>query len=100
RRENATSNTCTSQALVALMSTIHLTWLGPKGLREMAEQCYHKAHYLATRIATVPGYGVVSKDFFNEFVVRCAMPPAALGQRLLAAGIMGGLDVSDQIDSG
>ena len=101
RRERATSNICTSQALVALAATVHLASLGPRGLREVAELCYHKAHYLAERIAALPGYSLpLPGVFFHEFVVRCPAAPGEVNRRLLEAGILGGLDVSDQIDNG
>ncbi len=101
RRERATSNICTSQALVALMNTIYLAALGPHGLREVAEQCYHKAHYLAAHLAKLPGYTLPLKgEFFHEFVVRCPEDPPAVNRRLLDAGIMGGLDVSEWIENG
>lgn len=101
RRERATSNICTSQALVALMNTIYLAWMGPQGLREVAEESFHKAHYLAGRLAKLPGYSFPLKgEFFNEFVVRCPIPPAGLRLRLLEAGIMGGLDVSEWVENG
>jgi glycine dehydrogenase subunit 1 len=71
RRERATSNICTNQALCALAAAIHLAALGPKGLRQLAELCYHKAHYAAGRIDDLDSYQVVGdKPFFKEFVVR------------------------------
>jgi len=104
RRERATSNICTSQQLVALAATVYLAALGKQGLRQVAELCYHKAHYAAERIAALPGYSLACDGvFFKEFVVRC--PPAsggptAINHALLERGIIGGLDVSDQIAGG
>ncbi|MBI2886343.1 MAG: aminomethyl-transferring glycine dehydrogenase subunit GcvPA [Chloroflexi bacterium] len=101
RRERATSNICTSQALVGLAVTVYVASLGPQGLREVAEQCYHKAHYLADQIAALPGYSLpLGGAFFNEFVVRCPVPPGEVNRRLLQEGILGGLDVSDQVEGG
>ncbi|MEK7215542.1 MAG: glycine dehydrogenase, partial [Chloroflexota bacterium] len=101
RRERATSNICTSEALVALASTIYLSWMGPHGLREVAELCYHKAHYLAQRVTELPGYRLVNRgEFFHEFVVETPVPPGEINRRLLASGIIGGLDVSDQVPNG
>ena len=101
RRERATSNICTSEALVALMATVYLSLLGRRGLRQVAEQCYHKAHYAASRIVQVPGYRLpLPGEFFQEFVVECPRPPAALGHRLLEERIIGGLDVSDLVPNG
>ena len=95
RRERATSNICTNQALCALAASIHLAALGKTGLRTLAELCYHKAHYAAGRIAGLKGYEVVGKKpFFQEFVVRCPAPAAAINDYLLAEwGILGGYDL-------
>jgi glycine dehydrogenase subunit 1 len=92
RREKATSNICTSQALLALHTTVYLSLLGPSGLRQAAESCYQYAHYAAAEIARLPGYEVLTPaPFFHEFVVRGSRPPAELNRRLLEEGIMGGL---------
>ena len=58
RRERATSNICTNEGLNALMATIQMAMLGDGGVRELARQCYHKAHYLAGAIGALPGYTV------------------------------------------
>ena len=101
RRERATSNICTSQQLVALAFTIALCTLGKQGLRRMAELCYHKAHYAAGRIAALPGYSLpLAGTFFQEFVVRCPIAPADVNGRLLERNILGGYDVSEQIEGG
>jgi glycine dehydrogenase subunit 1 len=101
RRERATSNICTSQQLVALAATVYLAAMGKQGLRQVAELCYHKAHYAAGRIAALPGYSLASEGvFFKEFAVRCPRPPAEVNRSLLERGIIGGLDVSDQIPGG
>ena len=101
RRERATSNICTSQQLVALAFTVALCTLGKQGLRRMAELCYHKAHYAAGRIAELPGYDLpLDGVFFQEFVVRCPLPPAEVNGRLLELDIIGGYDVSDRIERG
>ncbi len=95
RRETATSNICTNEALVALASTAYLAAVGPRGLRRVAELCYHKAHYAAQRIEAIPGYSLPFKGtFFKEFVIRCPRPPAETNQALLREGIIGGLDIS------
>ncbi len=71
RREKATSNICSNESLVALAAAVHLAALGPRGLRRIAELCWHNAHYAAKRIAELPGYAVWSRGFFHEFAVRC-----------------------------
>ncbi len=94
RREKATSNICTNQGLVALMASIYLAYMGPGGLRRVAELCYHKAHYAATQIEGLNGYEVVNHaPFFNEFPVKCPRPVAEINAALLEKGILGGYDL-------
>ncbi|MBI4200941.1 MAG: aminomethyl-transferring glycine dehydrogenase subunit GcvPA [Chloroflexi bacterium] len=101
RRERATSNICTSQALIGLMATVYLATLGKQGLRQAAELCYHKAHYAASLIGGTRGYRLPIKGtFFEEFVVQCPRPPAEVNAGLLERGIIGGLDVSDRVRNG
>jgi glycine dehydrogenase subunit 1 len=95
RRERATSNICTNQALCALATAVHLAALGKHGLRWLAKLCYHKAHYAARRIAALEAYQVAdAKPFFKEFVVRCPAPVMAINDYLLDEwGIVGGYDL-------
>ncbi len=101
RRERATSNICTSQQLVGLAATVYLATVGKRGLRQIAEACYQKAHYAARLIDNLDGHSVdLSRPFFKEFVVRCPRPPAKINRRLLERGIIGGLDVSEHVQNG
>ena len=101
RRERATSNICTNEALYALASTIYLAALGKSGLRQVAELCYQKSQYAASQIAALPGYSVVNGGpFFREFVAQCPAPPAEINRRLMEQNILGGLDVSDRYPNG
>lgn len=101
RRERATSNICTSEALIGLMATVYLATLGKQGLQQVAELCYHKAHYAASLIGHIRGYSLPLRGtFFQEFVVRCPRPPSEVNAALLERGIVGGLDVSDRIPNG
>jgi glycine dehydrogenase subunit 1 len=101
RRERATSNICTNEALMALAATVYLAALGRRGLRHVAELCYHKAHYAAERIAKLKGYSLVfSKPFFKEFAIRCPVAPSRISQALFKDDIIGGLDISHIIDNG
>jgi glycine dehydrogenase subunit 1 len=123
RREGATSNICTSEALVAMATTMYLAALGPIGLRNVAELCYQRAHYAASLIAQLPGYSILSHPaeewrdkrkanhgagdlgspsapagqrslWFNEFMVRGPTTPPEINRRLLEHQIIGGLDIS------
>lgn len=95
RRERATSNICTNQALVALAATVYLATLGREGLREVGEQCLQKAHYAHRRICDLPGFEAAhpGTPFFKEFVVKTPVPPSRIQKRLLKEKIVGGLDL-------
>jgi glycine dehydrogenase subunit 1 len=95
RRERATSNICTNQGLIQLTATVYLALLGKAGLRRTAELCYQKAHYLAERVAAIPGADVaVAAPFFNEFVARLPRPAAEVNRALLDRGFLGGYDLA------
>ena len=101
RRERATSNICTNEALYALAATIYLAAMGKQGLRQVAELCYHKAHYAAAQIAGLPGYSLpIDKPFFEEFVVQCPSSPTEINKKLMERNILGGLDISEQAPNG
>jgi glycine dehydrogenase subunit 1 len=94
RREKATSNICTSESLIALMATIYLTSLGPKGLRELALLNLRKAAYAKERLAKVSGAAIrFSGSTFNEFVLRTPKKPSVALKRLLKRNMIGGLDL-------
>ena len=87
RREKATSNICTNQALIALMATVFMTLYGKKGLRELAEQNLAKAHYLSSQLPLR-----FSGPFFNEFVAAAnGRAPEQINDALLERRIVGGL---------
>jgi len=92
RREKATSNICSNQALCALAATMTLAALGKKGLREMAELNLQKAHYAFKKLTALPNVEpVFNAPFFNEFVIRLKKDPEAVNQALLQDNILGGL---------
>jgi glycine dehydrogenase subunit 1 len=96
RGAKATSNVCTNQGLLALRATVYLTAMGPRGLRAVAEQCWHKAHHAARLIAALPGYKLAhgSAPFFHEFLVDCPVPAATILQAGKARGILPGVDAA------
>ena len=101
RRERATSNICTSVALIALMTTVYMAANGKRGMRHIANLTYQKAHYLASLIQDIPGYSLAQDGvFFQEFAVCCPLPPSEINKRLLDYKIIGGLDISDRIPNG
>ena len=87
RREKATSNICTNQALIALMATVFMSVYGKEGLRELAIQNLSKAHYLSAKLKTR-----FRGPFFNEFVAQAgAKDIAEINRALEAKRIIGGL---------
>jgi glycine dehydrogenase subunit 1 len=96
RREKATSNICTNQALVALMATIFLSVYGKEGIRELAEHNLAKASYAAQALSSQSGAKLRFQGAprFNEFVLRTDEAPAQWSQRLMDAKIIGGIDLS------
>lgn len=95
RREKATSNICTNQALCALRATIFLETMGKQGLREMAWQNVHKAAYAAERLGSVTGVKrKFAGPFFNEFVLGFPKPWAAVEAGLRDRGFVAGLGLA------
>jgi glycine dehydrogenase subunit 1 len=99
RREKATSNICSNEALCALAAAVYLSWMGPAGLRAVAETCLQRSHYAARRLAEV-GYPLAFPEapFFKELAVRCSIPPVEANRRLLERGIVGGFPLG-RLDS-
>jgi glycine dehydrogenase subunit 1 len=95
RREKASSNICSNEALMALAAAVYLTAMGRTGLRKVAELCYHKAHYAADALSRLPGYSLLSdRPFFKEFPLRCQLPIDEINDYLLDEwGIIGGYDL-------
>ena len=70
RRENATSNICTNQGLLALRATIYLSLIGKEGFQKLAQQCFSKAHFLANKLNELENYSISSSNFIREFVLN------------------------------
>jgi len=96
RREKATSNICTNQALVALMATIFLSVYGKEGIRELAEHNLAKADYAAKTLGAQAGAKLrfTGAPRFHEFVLQTEESPAAISARLLQNKIVGGIELS------
>ena len=91
RREKATSNICTNQALVAMMTTIFLTVYGKQGMKELAEQNLAKAAYLRSVLAQRVKVMFDGAPRFHEFVLDLAQGLTAVNESLLEKKIIGGL---------
>jgi glycine dehydrogenase subunit 1 len=92
RREKATSNICTNEALNALAASVYLSLIGKDGARRVAELCLRKAHYLKDRIAAIPGYSIAfGSPTFHEFVVATPAPAATIARRLAKQGYLAGV---------
>ena len=100
KRERATSNICTSVGLIALMSTVYMALQGKKGLKHLAELCYHKSHYAAEKINKLPGFQVQTNNFFKEFTISSPVSVKELNEHLHKNKIIGGYDVSNLIKNG
>jgi glycine dehydrogenase subunit 1 len=100
RREKATSNICTNAALGALAASVYLATLGKQGLQRVAELCYHKSHYAAAQLATLPNVAInpqaPEKPFFKEFAVRLPRPARRVNEILFSDfDIIGGFDLGE-----
>jgi len=96
RRDKATSNICSNQALNALTATIYLGITGRKGLRQIAEASAKRAYYTYQKlVATGHFKPVYTQPFFREFVLETEKPISEINAHLASNGILGGLDVSD-----
>ena len=93
RREKATSNICTNQALMALWATIYLSLMGRTGLVDAATLSFRKAHQLKDKLASAGFVPVDDKAFYNEFLVESPVDPQKLNSALAKKGILGGLPV-------
>ena len=95
RREKASSNICSNEALCAMTASVYLAANGPHGLERVAENCAANAHYLAAELARIPGFALrhEGREFFHEFLTDCPVDPETLCARLAEKGILGGLPV-------
>ncbi len=98
RREKASSNICSNQALCALTAGVYLGAMGADGMAALAQQCYDKAHYLADCLCGIEGFALAyAAPFYHEFVTTCPVAPDLLLAALAEHGILGGLPVEGGI---
>ena len=94
RRESATSNICTNQALIALGATAYMGVMGAAGMRKVAEISVQRAHHLADQLRATPGFSLAFETpFLWEFALRCPGSAAGVLARLREHGILGGVDL-------
>ncbi len=95
RREKATSNICTNQSLCALAACIHLSLMGPQGLKQLAENNLAKAHYAKNVLCNIPGIKpLFSGETFNEFAIKLPVPVSDVLNQLKEKKIFGGFPLS------
>jgi glycine dehydrogenase subunit 1 len=93
RREKATSNICTNSGLCALAFSVHMSLLGEKGLRQLAQWNHARACEVADRLAAIPGVELVNDSFFNEFTVKLPVEARPAVRALADRGILGGISL-------
>jgi len=98
RREKASSNICSNQALCAMTAAVYMAAMGPDGMKEAAAQSMSKAHYLASGLNEIKGFGLrYIGEYFNEFVTECPCDSGKLLKHLESKGILGGLPIAGGI---
>jgi glycine dehydrogenase subunit 1 len=99
RREKASSNICSNQALCALTAAAYCAAMGPAGMTEVARACYDNAHYLASELGKIKGFALVNPEapFFHEFLTQAPANTDQVLKALEDAGILGGLPVNGGI---
>ena len=98
RREKASSNVCSNQALCAMVATVYMAAMGPDGMRQVATQCVSKAHYAASAISRIPGFELRYRGaFFHEFMTGCPGHAEEVMTALEREGILGGYPVDGGI---
>ena len=98
RREKASSNVCSNQALCALTAAVYMSTMGPEGIKQAAVQSMSKAHYFAQKLAEIPGVAVQNQGaWFHEFVTSLPVAADKVLDALAAENILGGLPVQDGI---
>ena len=94
RREKATSNICSNEALCALRAAVYLSLLGPRGLKEVAERMFNNAHYLFGELTALGLEPLFQGPFFFEFALKTPRPASYYIKHLLDKKILAGFDLS------
>ena len=97
RREKASSNICSNEALCAMTASVYLASMGPEGLKQVALNSYRNAHYLAEELGKAGFVRSDEGEFFDEFLTTCPVDPKALEEKLCAKKILPGLVIGDKI---
>jgi glycine dehydrogenase subunit 1 len=96
KRERATSNICTNQALAALGMAVYLAAMGPEGIADVARQNHSKACYLRTRLISIPGVELLhDHPFFNEFPIALPQSASETVESMIDEGYLAGVPLSD-----
>ncbi len=97
RREKATSNICSNQALIALASAVYMNTMGKEGIQEVAKQNLQKAHYAYKALTSINGVEpLFNGPFYNEFAIKITKPVSEINHKLLSENIIGGYDLSKE----
>ncbi|HIT89690.1 MAG TPA: aminomethyl-transferring glycine dehydrogenase subunit GcvPA [Candidatus Merdenecus merdavium] len=97
RREKASSNVCSNQALCAMTAAVYMATMGPEGMKQVATQSTSKAHYLASKLDKIGFKRVHQGEFFHEFVTSCPGDCQEILRYLEDHGVLGGLPVEEGI---
>ncbi|MBQ2656481.1 MAG: aminomethyl-transferring glycine dehydrogenase subunit GcvPA [Erysipelotrichaceae bacterium] len=97
RREKASSNICSNEALCAMTASVYLAAMGPKGMEKVALSCYNNARYLEERLKELGFKRVDEGEYFNEFLTSSPIDPKVLEEKLSQKKILSGLQVEDKI---
>ncbi len=97
RREKASSNICSNEALCAMTASVYLAAMGPQGMEKLALSCYANAHYLAEKLDEIGFRRADEGEFFDEFLTASPVDPKVLEERLAEKKILSGLPLGDKI---
>jgi glycine dehydrogenase subunit 1 len=97
RREKATSNICTNNALMALAATVYLSVMGPEGLKEVLNLSIQRAHYMAEKLNKIPGFKILFNNFLYEFVLKIdGISPETFIKKMAEEKIFIGINLEDK----